>query len=54
MKIFPILTCKIKTRAGDWAVEGKWSSKILGGEGKKSEGEKEERKERGTLKWRTR
>ena len=54
MSLLPILKCKIKTRGGEWAGDGEWSEKILGGEGKKSEGEKEERKERGTLKWRTR
>ena len=37
MNLLPTLTCKIKARAGDWAVEGKVELKSLG--------EKEERKE---------
>ena len=28
MSLLPILTCKIKGRAGDWAVEGKVELKI--------------------------
>ena len=28
MSLLPILTCKIKGRAGDWAVEGRWSCKF--------------------------
>ena len=28
MSLLPILTCKIKARAGDWAVEGKVELKI--------------------------
>ena len=38
MNIFPILTCKIKARASDWAVEGKVELKSLG--------EKEDRREK--------
>ena len=39
MNPLPTLTCKIKARAGDWAVEGKVELKSLG--------EKEDRGERG-------
>jgi hypothetical protein len=33
VNLLPILTCKIKARAGDWAVEGKVELKNFGGEG---------------------
>ena len=39
MNLLPTLTCKIKARASDWAVEGKVELKSLG--------EKEERREKG-------
>lgn len=30
MNLLPILTCKIKARACDWAEEKRWSQKVLG------------------------
>ena len=41
MNLLPALTCKIKARAGDWAVEGKTELKSLW--------EKEERTGRKTI-----
>jgi hypothetical protein len=46
VNLLPTLTCKIKARAGDWAVEGKVELKSLGekeerGERKEGEGEGE-------------
>ena len=38
MNLLPILTCKIKARAGDWAVEGKVEQKVLEKEGEKEGG----------------
>jgi hypothetical protein len=45
VKIFPILTCKIKTRAGDWAVEGKVEPKSVREKRREHEGVNEESKE---------
>ena len=39
MSLLPILTCKIKGRAGDWAVEGKVELQIWGEKGERK-GEK--------------
>ena len=35
MSLLPILTCKIKGRAGDWAVEGKVELQIWGEKGER-------------------
>ena len=45
MNLLPILTCKIKARAGDWAVEGKVELKSLGEKEEREEREDEEEKE---------
>lgn len=45
MNLLPILTCKIKARVGDWAVEGKVELKSFnerGGEEKRKERKKDE------------
>jgi hypothetical protein len=46
VNLLPTWTCKIKARAGDWAVEGKVELKSLRvkEEGREEEGEKEGRK----------
>ena len=44
MNLLPTLTCKIKARAGDWAVEGKVELKSLG-EKEKTERVRKRRKE---------
>ena len=46
MNLLPTLTCKIKARAGDWAVEGKVELQSLG----KKEERKEEMKKGGRRK----
>ena len=46
MNLLPTLTCKIKARAGDWAVEGKVELKSLG-EKEKTERVRKRRKEDG-------
>jgi hypothetical protein len=46
VNLLPILTCKIKARASDWAVEAKVELKSFGERRRKSEGENKERKEK--------
>ena len=46
MNILPILTCKIKARASDWAVKGKVEPKSFWERRSEHEGANEERKER--------
>jgi hypothetical protein len=45
VNLLPTLTCKIKARAGDWAVEGKVELKSLGEKEEREEREDEEEKE---------
>ena len=47
MNLLPILTCKIKARAYDWAVEGKVELKSLGEEEETESEDKEREKEGG-------
>ena len=39
MNVLPILSCKIKARAGDWAVEGKGGAESFRERERKEEGE---------------
>ena len=43
MNLLPTLTCKIKARAGDWAVEGEVELKSLGEKEREEEKEEEGR-----------
>ena len=51
MNLLPTWTCKIKARAGDWAVEGKVELKSLG-EKEETESEDKDREKEG--RWRER
>jgi hypothetical protein len=46
MNLLPILTCKIKARVSDWAVEGKGGAESFRERGRESSKGDEERKER--------